>query len=89
MRRCDYDDDYGDYKRDLINDRNESIDYRLLNDRQGPVLVSKGWTKINGHTNCDYEWLKNNITDEYKFYYCNWYFKNQKDAVLFKLTWCS
>jgi hypothetical protein len=62
------------------------------------VLVSEGWTAtkiapkvgliaINKWYDETLEWIRLNVSDEYKLLNGQWLFKNQKDAIMFILRW--
>ena len=79
-----------DYMRDkLSKEMAQSIDFDILCD----TLVPFGWTVVEVEYGPGKEWIDvmawfdGNCVGDYKEWQGKWLFKNEKDAIMFKLKW--
>ena len=79
-----------DYMRDkLSKEMSASIDFDILCD----TLVPFGWTVVEVEYGPDKKWIdvmawfESNCVGDYKEHNGKWLFKNEKDAIIFKLKW--
>lgn len=67
----------------------KEIDTEILYQVFESKYLSDGWYKViaNHEYEVSEEWMKSNISGVYRNFYNTWYFENEEDSILFKLTW--